>query len=235
MATTSQPGTRNYRALFLTLASFALGQLAAHAQQIYTANFDDLTEGTFGTTLTDGGLTFSDLDQNFSGLNPPGTFVIENASGVLSAPFTPPNALGFGGYVPGPGAAFGRFGSCWIDFNGVGSAASLDLFTIGPFATLSLEAWNGSTMVASVSGTFNTTGGVQSLELGLIDVAPFDRLEVVSSGPDLSGSGIQGLNGASGLLFDNVTVTTIPEPTALLLLPQALVAGLCLRHRHKAT
>lgn len=212
--------------LLLLLGWFVLWHLTAYATQVYTATFDDLSEGTASTTLSDGGLTFSTLDTRVPGSNPPGIFVVDTATATLPAPFSSPNALTFGGYVPGPSSAFGRMGSCWIDFSGVGTSASLDVFGFGLGTTagnaLSLEAWNGTTLVASDSGSLTVAPGVQSFSLTLNDIAPFNRLELVSSGSVQSG--------VSVIMIDNVSVT-VPEPKVLLFLPLALVAGLCIRQR----
>lgn len=194
-----------------------------------TATFDDLREGSVGTSFSDGGLTFSDLDMRVPGQSVY-PFVIDQATGTLSSPFSAPNALGFGGYGLGPAASFDRFGSAWIDFSGTGSSASLNVFSLYTPGgdnisqnTFSLEAWNGSTMVASVSTSFTTQSGVQSRSLVLSSVAPFDRLELYSSGPVD--------DGVSFILVDNVTVTVVPEPKGLSLLALGLVAGICVRKR----
>src|SRR5262249_25486702 len=72
-----------------------------------TADLRGFPEGGFGTTVVDGGITFSNL-QNGLGGSP--SFVYEQADGTLTgmAGFTSPMTLGFSGYSPGPGAAFTR-------------------------------------------------------------------------------------------------------------------------------
>ena len=215
----------------LALVVPASGSWIVCAAPTYTATFDDLSEGSVGTSFSDGGLTFSDLDMREPGVsNYP--FAIDQADGTLSSPFSPPNALGFGAYEVGPMASFDRFGSAWVDFSGVGLSASLDVFSEyfsgeGNISqnTLSLEAWNGSIMVASTSTTFTTQSGVQEHSLALSGVAPFDRLELYSSGPVD--------DGVSFILVDNVTVTVVPEPSNLPLLTLGLVGGICLRWRAK--
>lgn len=212
---------------FLALAALFFGSSIVYAAQTNTATFDDLSEGSVGTSFSDGGLTFSDLDMRVPGQSVY-PFVIDQANSTLSSPFSAPNALGFGGYVVGPSAAFQRFGSAWIDFSGSGSSASLQVFAeYVPFGdditknTLSLEAWNGSTMVSSVSTSFTMQSGVQEHSLVLSGVVPFDRLELYSSGPVD--------DGVSFILVDNVTVTVVPEPKVLPLLAMGLVVGICVR------
>ena len=227
MTTALRAITGNRIIALLTVAACALGNPAARAGQVYTANFDDLSEGAEGPTFSDGGLNFSGLETREPNF-PSDYFYIDEATATLSAPFTAPNALAFDGYAIGPSAGFGRFGSCWIDFNGVGSSASLDVFSFAPYGlldysqnTLSLEAWNGTTLVATASTSFANQLGIQERSLVLSNIAPFDRVELISSGPvDY---------GASFILVDNVSVTTVPEPTALLMLP--LVALMLQRKR----
>ena len=195
---------------------------------VYTANFDDLSGGFVGASFSDGGLTFSDLDGRLPGV--PLTsyeFAIQPSTG-LPPPFSSPNVLAFNAYGIGGSGAFGRFGSAWIDFSGIGTSASMDVFEGVPPPgedswknTLSLEAWNGSTMVASVSTSFANSSTTQESSLVLNNVAPFDRLELYSSGPV-----------DYGILLidvDNVSVTTVPEPSELSLLTLGLVGGIYLR------
>lgn len=209
------------------LIALAFGHSLAYAT-IYTATFDDLGEGPVGTSFSDGGLTFSDIDER---IPEPSiySFDIDQATATLPPPFSPPNVLTFGGYIPGPECAFGRFGSAWIDFSGIGSSASLDVFSLAgyPQNTLSLEAWDGSTMVASVSTSFANPNTIQYSSLALNNVAPFDRLELVSSGPvDY---------GVSFIDLDNVSVTTVPEPNGLSLMILGFVTAICLRRRAKGS
>lgn len=219
----------------LVLIALALGRLIVNAT-VYTANFDDLSEGFYATSFSDGGLTFSDLDERIPDTPGPYYFTIDGTTaGDLPSSFSPPNVMTTEGYVPGPGVSQGRFGSAWIDFSGVGSSASMDVFAsipplgLGDYTqnTLSLEAWNGSTMVASVSTTFAQVYTIQESSLVLNNIAPFDRLELVSSGPvDY---------GVSFIDLDNLSVTAVPEPKGLSLLTVGLVAIICLRRRTKGS
>lgn len=214
----------------LVLIALAFGRPMLHAT-VYTANFDDLSEGFYATSFSDGGLKFSDLDERIPDTPGPYNFTIDaTTTATLPPPFSPPNVMTTEGYAPGPGISFGRFGSAWIDFSGIGSSASLDVFWVLPGGpdnyaqnTLSLEAWNGSTMVASVSTSLAQVYTIQESSLVLNNIAPFDRLELNSSGPvDY---------GVSFLALDNVSVTAVPEPKELSLLTVGLVAVICLRKR----
>lgn len=207
------------------LAWITSGHSPAYALQVYTATFDDLSEGTSGQSLSDGGLTFSALDTRQNGNNPPGVFTIDQATANLFSPFSPPNAMTFGGYETGPLGSFGRLGSAWIDFSGFGSSASVDVFSLYVPGgddisqnSLALEAWDGRTLVASSSISFTTQYAVQYRLLGLTGVT-FNRLRLVSSGPVD--------HGVSFIELDNVRVTPVPEPAPALLLSLSLVVGLC--------
>jgi hypothetical protein len=195
------------------LLVFVLGHLClafmavpAIGQPILTANFDDLTEGALGATFTDGGITFSDLDQYFA-YPYNHTFTAEWAAGYLSPPFTPPNVLNFGGYSPGPDGGFGRFGSCTISFGGNATSASVDVFQgVVNFESspniLTLQAWSGTELVASSSISFATPVACQTLSVSASD---FDHLNLVASGP-LG-------NGAVYIVLDNVAIQLVPEPS----------------------
>ncbi|MCC5663962.1 PEP-CTERM sorting domain-containing protein [Nostoc sp. CHAB 5784] len=185
------------------------------------ATFDSFTEGFDTPVLTDGGITFSDLDQRISGSTP--TFIIERADESLRSPFSPPNVLGFGGYAPGPGASFGRFGSLAISTGELASVASLDIFNLQFPATeniLTLEAYLDGTLVGSNSVNFKTDDtGILYRQLSISDVT-FDKLRLVASGSE-----------DEGVLFidiDNVRIdqtAIVPEPSSLLGLLMLGVSG----------
>jgi hypothetical protein len=177
---------------------------------VLTANFDTLQEGMAAEVFSDGGLTFSSLDYRSADVDPPGVFVVEWATQTLLPPFSSPNVLCPGGPAFGPYTGFARFGSAWIDFDGVGVAASLDVFTLLVAGSvdhtqniLSLEAWEGPNLVTSSSVSF--TEGLIHRHLSLVSPASFDRLRLNASGPVDDGVLL--------LVFDNVTVTLVPEPT----------------------
>ena len=92
--------------------ALALVALASHASA-QTADYDTLSEGTFAPTITDGGVTFANLDNGFGGTQ---NFVLEQADGDLTGipGFTSPMTLGFGGWSPGPHVGFSRIISCDI-------------------------------------------------------------------------------------------------------------------------
>lgn len=191
------------------LALLALAPLASAVQ--FTANFDELTEGMFGPTMTSGGIDFYGIDNDLGGND---QFVIEEATtGALGPNFTPPNVLGFVGYVPGSGVSFGRLKG--FEFR-VGSAAyemtrvTLDFWTFLLQAggnTVTLEGWLGTTLVDSqtyMPGTFS----IVHVQLSLQDEL-YDEFRIVCNGPV-----------DNGVLFanvDNVVIQAqpVPEPATV--------------------
>ncbi len=148
-----------------------------------TANFDSFTEGFNARSITDNGITFSNLDNRLD--PPPGSLAIERAEGTLSGQsgFTPNNCLGFGGYSPGPGAAFGRCGSFDITWDGTDrSNASLWVYEF--FADngnkVALEAYDNGVLVASDAFT-TVGGGLETHELTITGVT-FNSLRIYASG-----------------------------------------------------
>jgi hypothetical protein len=179
------------------------------------ATFDNLPEGTAGTTLTDGGITFFDLDQRLADVIP--SFAIESATPELfNSSFSAPNYLSFGGFAEDEEFSFGRFGSTRITTGSTGTAASLDLFSLlfSPSSNvLTLEALSGETVVSSTSvalSEFEPIGenGLVRQTLAIADVT-FDQLRLTATGPDD--------NGIAFLGIDNVRIeetASVPEPVS---------------------
>jgi hypothetical protein len=168
--------------------------------QAQTADFDTLAEGTNGTMIVDGGLTFGNLDNR--GLSPPpGNIAIEQADADLTglAGFTSPNALGFGGYSAGPSSSFGRFGSMEIGNGATGSTAELTVFELGNHAGLdiTLEALSGGVVVASDTEPLAAAFGFASHTLSVAGTFDLLRLSVGPASTDVA-----------FLLVDHVVVTT---------------------------
>ncbi|MBI5706665.1 MAG: PEP-CTERM sorting domain-containing protein [Armatimonadetes bacterium] len=187
------------------LALCLLSTAALSAANTYLATFDELNEGDFGPSITSSGVKFYDVDQDLSG----GVFCIEQAnSGDLGGSFSTPNVLGFGGYVPGSGVAFGRMKSFSIGMAGTGfqlKKASLDIWTFllqQGGNTVTLEGWLGNTLVNSdtyTPGTFSVEH--HSLSLPTDD---YDKFIVRAQGAV-----------DHGVVFadvDNVRVDAVPVP-----------------------
>jgi hypothetical protein len=158
----------------------ALLCLPAAAQ---TADFDTLGEGTFAPTIVDGGITFSDFDNGIGGTN----FVLEQADATLTGQpgFTAPMTLGFGGWSPGPSAAFSRVVSFEFTSGSAATSAALELWELGSTGgnTVTLEALAGTSVVATDSVVL--PGGFSIHHFTLSVSGPtFDRLRVAGAGAD---------------------------------------------------
>jgi hypothetical protein len=186
----------------LAVTAAAIVAAAGHART-QTANFDAQTEGGIGITYAENGLTFHDLDQRFPGSPPPQPLVIEDASQTLAGlpGFSTPNCLGFGGYSPGPGAAFGRMGSVSITPDHPGTSASIEVFdfTFGAGNSMNFGAYLNGQQVALVTVPL-ASGGLHHTHLEVH--AQFDDLKFFGSGPNDQG--------VIFCLVDNVTVASGP-------------------------
>lgn len=165
------------------LASLAL--VGAASGQ--TANFDAFPEGAIGRDFTDGGIRFFNYNNRLD--PPPSMLVAERATGTLSGQpnFTAPNALGFGGYSPGEGAAFTRFGSMEIEpAVGTGTSARLNIYDFGNDSgvTLTLEASLGGNIVATDTVTL-PGGWFINHSMLTIESEEFDHL-LLRAGPSPS-------------------------------------------------
>ncbi len=198
------------------------------------ATFDSFSEGFSGTTITDGEITFFDLDERLSPEQLAYTFSIESTTASqLGSSFSAPNYLTTEGFVAGPELSFGRFGSARITTGKVEQAASLELFSQQPFSAsnniLTLEASLDGNLVASKSAAlvdFGVVGTSPLLHKTLaVSGVAFDELRLVASGPDDDGVAFIGI--------DNVRV--VPEPTSALgvLAFGALGAGSLLNRKKK--
>lgn len=156
------------------------------------ASFDDLDEGFGATSFTDGGITFFGLHRRLPG-GGESPFAIDRADDDLGGfpGFTPPNALGFGGYSPGGGVAYTRVGSFGMSTRLRRTNASLELFVFDSSDTdgntVALQALRNGQIVASDSVTLSGFG-VHHYTLSLQDVAtPFNRLRLLGQGDKIRG------------------------------------------------
>lgn len=180
-----------YPTVFLLAACFVLFPVLSPAQ---TATFDNLSEGAVGSEITDGGITFYDLDNGQPGLDQ--VFIIEQADGTLSgSDFSGPNGLTATSMTPGTEAGFGAVKEIFMTADEDADSASIQVFTTGTLLygnTITLEALKDGVVVASdevlVSDIID---GHATLQIaGTI----FDTLRLVSS-PN-----------SQALLLDNVTI-----------------------------
>lgn len=200
---------------------FAGGVAVASAN---VATFDSFAEGTFGQTITDAGILFQHLDM-YLGNGPIDNFTIENASGDLAGQvnFTSPNALGFGGYSPGSGAAFTRLGSFDFGIGGAASFASFDFYSFAndPNMTITLQGLLAGNVVNSATVNVPSSFSIQHTLVALPS-GNYDGFHVISAGPTNQG--------ATFVLLDNVTVNPVPEPASLCVLA---LGGLALLRRRR--
>ncbi|MCC7291115.1 MAG: hypothetical protein IT449_03520 [Phycisphaerales bacterium] len=159
-----------------------VGSVCGGGATASTSTFDEFVEGALDTSFTSGGVTFFDLDDRAGGT---GIFTIEQADGTLSGPgFSPPNALGFGGWVPGPDAAFSQCGSFKFTTGSVQDYASVEVFEWMSYAgnTISLEAYRNGVMVNSMTVDIPGNFQINHWSLTVSGVA-FDTLRVNGAGP----------------------------------------------------
>ena len=201
--------------------TLAMVGMAAISSADLIANFDSLSEGQAFDTLTTGGIRFHDVITHGGGTT---DFSIENAGGGLpGAALSPPNVLGFGGYVPGPDVAFGGIGDFWFTSDTLATTAGLDIWAFpGELGvnTLTLRGYRAGQVVRSVSFSFEFTVTPTHSRLDL-PVDTYDSFELYSSG--------QAHLGDSPIVVDNVTVAAVPEPTTTAIL--SLGAAAFLRRR----
>jgi hypothetical protein len=175
------------------MRSFAVALIALPATagaQTLRATFDAFAEGSPALSITDGAITVSNLDQ---AIPPPtiGNFIIERADATLAGQpgFTPNNCLGFGGYSPGPSAAFSRCKSFEIRWTGgAASSGQLEVFHFASSAgnTCTLQGWYQGAVVDSAQFTF-PGGFVVSHNQLRVSNGPFDMLRLLGGGPTDSG------------------------------------------------
>ncbi|MDJ0598195.1 MAG: PEP-CTERM sorting domain-containing protein [Crocosphaera sp.] len=194
------------------------------------ANFDSLTPGFSGSTVTDNDITFSSLIAGFR-LDRP-QFLIQS-SNEFEPFFSSPNYLTFG--VPNvEESLIGSFGSMMITPNEVSDSVSLDVVTLnpsfgssGPFLppsddSLVLEAFFQGESVATTSvlisdfTQFDPAGRYLSSTLSLSGVT-FDELQLFT--PKAFADGV------IPLAIDDVTISPVPEPITILGTATAIAFG----------
>jgi len=182
------------------------------------ANFDSLSEGTSGLSITDNGIVFSDFIAGYT-MGPPELAILSNDQ--LTSPFSPPNYLSSQGSISEVDTNLGAFGSMRISTGAQADSVSLDLFTSNSFAQYDsivvLDAYLDGTLVGSTSkalSEFTPTQGVLHHNLSLSGLL-FDDLQLYT--PDAFADGVIALG------IDNVEMsvileddTTVPEPVTLL-------------------
>ncbi|MBS1723040.1 MAG: PEP-CTERM sorting domain-containing protein [Armatimonadetes bacterium] len=196
--------------------------LACSARAVLVADFDSFNEGEVFDQFSQNGITFFGVSRHQGGYT---NFAIEDASGTLFGPgFSAPNALGFGGYMPGPFAAFGAFGEMSFTAGAESNYAIADAWAL-PLDmggnTVSLVGYKDGAVVNREDHVFQSSSTPLYWRFTLPSDT-YDIFKLESFGPSVSGD--------SFLLVDNVQLDAVPEPASLLALG---LAGLALARKRR--
>jgi hypothetical protein len=180
-------------------------------QKIYL----QISIGFHGSTITDGGITFSDYDYYSDAIGLPRHFYIESIGSQYDAGpyFTRPNYLKGLNYSSGPLWSFTRFGSANISFGTDASEASVLILYPGINSPNILEfqaLLNGEVVATDVLEFVDLPNNLILSTQLTVSSERFDALRLIASGSYE--------NGAVFIGIDNVSITPIPEPATVLLL-----------------
>ncbi len=209
----------------------------AHADVFH--NYENFSEGILGPTVVHDGVTYRDANR-VSGFFPDGQpfgpdelgsdYIIERAT-LFYDEFpdygSRHNSLTFGrAFVPGDNLTIGPLASIWMDLDSVGNAVSLDLGYLenGPWGGIEfiLEARRNNVLVGSDSFAISDLGGRDNgtFRTMAISGVEFDQLH-------LYGWLNNDYTAPRGMI-DDLSITTVPEPTAWALI---VIAGLMMSRR----
>lgn len=218
----------------ITMATLVSAFAAASSAGTTTVStYDDLSEGFYGNSFYYNGVTYNQVN-NVHGVFPDGsTFepgsgidglgdevIVENAA-LFYNEFTgwgsANNALTFGSsYVVGDNVSLGAISTVTMDLDEVSNFASLEMayYENGPWGGIvyHLDAFSGGSLVGSDSFSISDLGGRDNIALATltIDGVEFDSLQLYATfGNEYTGPRI---------LVDNLTITSVPAPSALALL-----------------
>ncbi len=214
----------------VSIAAITLASLGSIALAGGYTGFETPREGFVGSSFTDGGITFYDLN-NDSGLNPDGTtygpgdygtdFIIENATlaindypDVLSGS----HALSWGtSYIAGDNLSINIVSTFSMTTDSIETDASMDLlyFENGPWGGITIE------LLAMLGGDVVNTDSILISDLGGRDGLIGDRLSVTGVEFDSLTVNARYADGTSTVfagLIDNVTITPAPGTVGLLAL-----------------
>ena len=212
-----------------------LGALAAvsNAGSLSVSTYDDLSEAYYGQEFHYNGVTYNQVN-NVHGVFPDGnTFepgsgvnglgdeiIVENAT-LLYNDFpgwgSANNALTFGSsYVVGDNLSLGAISTVTMTLDSVADFASLEMayYENGPWGGIvyHLDAFMGGSVVASDSFSISDLDGRDNLAFATLSVdgAEFDSLQLYATfGNDYT---------APRILVDNLTINSVPAPSAMALL-----------------
>jgi uncharacterized delta-60 repeat protein len=182
------------------------------------SNYDDLTEGSLGTSYHYDGVSYHDVN-GIGGVFPDGStftaddvgdlLLVENAT-VFYADFpdygSSPNTLTFGtSYVPGDNFSIGAFVQATMDLDQPATAVSVDLayYENGPWGGIEfhLDAYRDGAVVGSDSLTIANGGGRDNVTVSTFAISgvEFDSLKMYATYQDQPS--------APRLMIDNLTLT----------------------------
>ena len=194
-------------------------------------DYETFDEGLLAAqTFTHQGVTYRDIN-NVSGHWPSGAkfdvdevfrrnLIIEDASQLYNdfpSFGSPTKALTLGNaYIQGPGLTIGPLASLWMDLDQLHSAAALDVGYLenGPWGGIEyrFDALLDDVVVASDLFVISDEGGRDNPAIATLSVdgAQFDRLHLYAW--------YNGMYSKPRGIFDNLTLTPVPEPASILLL-----------------
>ncbi|MEA5533785.1 hypothetical protein [Crocosphaera sp. XPORK-15E] len=207
------------------------------------ANFDNLDKGFFGRSITDNGITFSNLIAGFRIGQP--EFIVKSGNQFNSV-FSQPNYLTFGSSTITNGnsnkvsnkPALGNFGSMNITPENLSNSVSLDVLTIGSNSEFDLGSFNDSLVleaflegdsVGSISvplsefSELNPSGQYLFANLSLSNII-FDNLQLYTPVAFADGVISLGVDNVSITPLDNIVLSavqpaaTVPESQPITLL-----------------
>ena len=182
------------------------------------SNYDDLTEGSLGTSYHYNGVNYHDVN-GIGGVFPDGStftaqdvgdlLLIEDAT-VFFVDFpdygSSPNTLTFGtSYVPGPNVSIGAFVRATMDLDQPANAVSVDLayYENGPWGGIEfhLDAYRNGSVVGSDGLTIANGGGRDSATTSSLAISgvEFDSLKMYAT--------YAGQPSAPRLMIDNLSLT----------------------------
>jgi hypothetical protein len=198
-------------------------------------DYENFAEGILGQTVIHDGVTYRDANR-VSGFFPDGMpfgpdelgsdYIIEQAT-LFYNDFpdygSPQNTMTFGrAFIPGDNLTIGPLASIWMDLDEVGRAVSLDLGYLenGPWGGIEyiLEARLNDGVVGSDSFVISDLGGRDNGAFRTMSISgvEFDQLQ-------LYGWLNNDYTAPRGMI-DDLSITIVPEPTAVFLLLAGLIA-----------